>query len=346
MYYRELSGNERRALIDAAQLQYAYLDARSRLRRYPGSMRWKRSAGKEYLFHARDRRGYGKSLGPRSAETEKILERFTEGKREAKAREESLRKQLSQHAALCKALKVQRVPTPAAGVLRILDSRGLLGSKLKIAGTYCLFAYEAAAGVFFDSGLMQTEDLDLLWDAGARLALSAHDRALGLLGILQDADPSFQRMEKATFRAVNDKGFMVDLIKPEPTPPWKDEPDRIGGEQDLHAVAIESQKWMAASPSFEQVAIAADGYPVALVAPDPRSFALHKLWLSEQTGREPIKKARDREQALAVASLVAEHLQHLPFTEDQLKMFPKGVISRLSSLPQWQEEKRGHPQPD
>ena len=36
-------------------------------------MHWKKSKSREYLFRSRDRFGYGKSLGPRSPETEKIL---------------------------------------------------------------------------------------------------------------------------------------------------------------------------------------------------------------------------------------------------------------------------------
>ena len=47
---------------------------------------------------------------------------------------------------------------------------------------------------------------------------------------------------------------------------------------------------------FHQVAIAQDGFPVPMVAPDPRLFALHKLWLAEQPDCEPVKKGRDRAQ--------------------------------------------------
>jgi len=39
-------------------------------------MHWKKSKGKDDLFRSTDRFGYGKSLGPRSSETEKTLREF------------------------------------------------------------------------------------------------------------------------------------------------------------------------------------------------------------------------------------------------------------------------------
>jgi hypothetical protein len=38
-------------------------------------------------------------------------------------------------------------------------------------------------------------------------------------------------MEKQNFRAVNAAGFMVDLIRPMPKPPWKKQPDMVGNEE-------------------------------------------------------------------------------------------------------------------
>jgi hypothetical protein len=39
------------------------------------------------------------------------------------------------------------------------------------------------------------------------------------------------------------------------------------------------------------------------MAPDPRVWAAHKLWLSKRNDREPIKRRRDEAQARAVGSL-------------------------------------------
>ncbi len=63
-----------------------------------------------------------------------------------------------------------------------------------------------------------------------------------------------------------------------------------------------------------------------MVAPDPRAFSLHKLWLSKQPDREPVKKSRDKTQGLIVARLVAEYLPQYPFKSSELRMFPKDVV--------------------
>ena len=83
-----------------------------------------------------------------------------------------------------------------------------------------MYAYEAAAGVFFESGLMATQDVDILWDVRSKLQLHAADKIElgGFLAILQQADRSFEPIRKRSFRAVNRKGYMVDLLKPEPRP--------------------------------------------------------------------------------------------------------------------------------
>lgn len=49
--------------------------------------------------------------------------------------------------------------------------------------------------------------------------------------------------------------------------------------------------------------------------PDPRAFALHKAWLSQQLTHEPLKKPRDLAQARVVAQLVREYMPHLSFDE-------------------------------
>jgi hypothetical protein len=54
---------------------------------------------------------------------------------------------------------------------------------------------------------------------------------------------------------------------------------------------------------------------------------LHKLWLSRQADREPIKRKRDKEQTLAVCMLVLHYLPHLQFASDELRMFPKSVVA-------------------
>jgi Nucleotidyltransferase len=67
--------------------------------------------------------------------------------------------------------------------------------------------------------------------------------------------------------------------------------------EDLEGAAIFGLDWLINSPRVEAVAIDERGYPVRLVAIDPRAFALHKAWVSRREDREPLKAVRDLEQA-------------------------------------------------
>jgi hypothetical protein len=69
------------------------------------------------------------------------------------------------------------------------------------------------------------------------------------------------------------------------------------------------------SPLNKTVAIAEDGWPVSIHAPDPRAFALHKAWLSQKADRSAIKRPRDLAQAKIIATTVREYLPYLSFEE-------------------------------
>jgi hypothetical protein len=48
--------------------------------------------------------------------------------------------------------------------------------------------------------------------------------------------------------------------------------------------------------------------------------------MSRQLNRDPLKKQRDRGQALTVAWVVSRHLPQYKFSSSELKMFPKAII--------------------
>jgi hypothetical protein len=294
-------------------------------------MHWKKAKGRQYLFKTRDRYGYGKSLGPRSAETEKILADFQKAKKEAKNRLASLKSRLKEQSRFCKAAMIQRVPKIVTRVLRVLDQRNLLGQNIFVIGTNAMYAYEAAAGVFLDPPLTATRDMDILWDVRPKLTLFAEDETdpIDLINVLRKADKSFEPVAPGSFRAVNRDGYMVDLIKPESRSLVRNEPVRMGGPDDLKAAEIRSLHWLISSPKFSQVIIGDDGYPVSMVVPDPRAFSIHKVWLSEQADREPVKKKRDDDQGLAIALLVIKYMPQYKFESSTLRMFPKDVVRKL-----------------
>ena len=53
-----------------------------------------------------------------------------------------------------------------------------------------------------------------------------------------------------------------------------------------------------------------------VMAPDPRWFALHKLFMSTSPKRNPKKKPKDREQGLNVLDLIQSNMPHYPLDHD------------------------------
>ena len=67
--------------------------------------------------------------------------------------------------------------------------------------------------------------------------------------------------------------------------------------------------------SVSHVVVARDGSPARVVVPDPRWFALQKLWLARQTKRAPLKRGKDEQQGMALLDVVQEVMPHFPLDE-------------------------------
>ena len=127
-------------------------------------------------------------------------------------------------------------------------------------------------------------------------------------------------MEHATFRAVNQDGFVVDLIGP--LADMSQAPARFAP-ADLVLGEMPNLEWLVNTPAVDVVVIADSGIPVKMNVCDPRAFALHKLWLSKEPSRDPIKKPRDEAQGLLVAQMVLEYLPQYRFEAQQLQFLPR-----------------------
>ena len=294
--------------------------------RFAGAMAWKTVSGRDYLY--RKTTTSWKSLGPRSSDTEHTYEQFHEGRRERRQHLATLSARLDEMAAINRAMRLGRMPLITARILRALNKADLIGKALDIVGTNALFAYERLGGIKIDSGLLATGDIDLLFDVRTNLNLLRRNiGAGGLMGILRTADKSFHPISKRSFRAANSNGYLVDLIGPMPSHPLENsKPAAIGeNEDDLAAVEIEGLQWLVNSPKVTAIVLDKRGYPVQYTCPDPRSFALHKLWLSRREDRDPLKKLRDEAQAHAVADMIGRYLPHLRFDDAVLSAVPKSL---------------------
>jgi len=324
---RDLSGAQIRQLIDTEHVYVAFREAQRDYRqRFAGSMAWKTVTGRRYLY--RKTGNAWKSLGPKSEQTEEIHERFHSRRDAAKARRASLDTQINALAPVNRAMRLGRVPWMAARILRRIERDGLLGQGFRVAGTHALYAYERMGGVHFASDAVATTDIDLLYDARGSLDLVASGLGeIGLIGALRALDASFAPTAPGSFRAVNDTGFMVDLITPATRNPATRQFRRSIGNpnHDLTAVEIAGLTWLESSPAIEQIVIDERGYPLTIVAPDPRAFVAHKMWLSQRDDRDPAKKRRDAAQAHEVAAMLVTYLPGLKFDDQALDALPIDV---------------------
>ena len=328
MEYRELTGEQRRQLIDTQQVFEAWRNAHiEHQHRFQGSMRWAERNGTTYLL--RKIKSTEKSLGPKSPETEEAYRSFIEGREGNSVRRNSLLERLKQMAPVNRAMGLGRVPRVAGKILRRCDEEGLLGEQIIVAGTNALFGYETLAGVHVSSHLLATGDIDFLFDARRKLSLAVQSetvRSEGLIGLLKRTDRSFTQAARRTYRAENNQGYMVELIRPEAKDVLRDvarsKVTDVAG--DLEGAPIQGLSWLVNAPKVQTIAIDDSGLPAPLVMVDPRVFALHKHWLSQQPNRDPLKKDRDYSQAKA-AALIAERYLGLSFLANDLTAVPMAL---------------------
>lgn len=296
----EFSNEQRRQLIDAQQVFQAWrplaMEAENR-----GGLYWNTTKGVRYL--------YSKNRGvrvPIGRETPELVHQKAEHDlrtRQLGQLRRPLAARLKTMAPVNRALGLGRLPTLAGKILRSLEMRSLLGDHIIVAGTNALFAYEVASGTITSGDLIATGDADLLWDARKSLELAGPQIIPGgLLGLLRGIDDSF--VARYGYNATNKDGYVVDLISPDD----QGLPTRLSTGNDIEATPMEGTKWLLDGPRFEQVAIASDGIPLRLVVPEPRLFAIHKLWLSRRPSRQALKRPRDESQARHVAKLAKTYL--------------------------------------
>ncbi|MBI3447251.1 MAG: nucleotidyltransferase domain-containing protein [Magnetospirillum sp.] len=324
---KEFSIEQARYYVELTQQYEAWSDASDRVRVLAGSMSWRQVKGRQYLVRSIGRGNRQTSLGPRSSETEAIFEKFWDDKQAAIMRLRSTEERLGELARFNKALLLARVPAEVASVLTVLSRKGILGKNVHVIGTSALYAYEFMAAAFLDPGLLATSDLDILFDSRRpqRLSLCVDGvTPVRLLDIIREVDDSYLTVERRPYSVRNKRGFLIDLIKCPPRNPLRRSVPTIL-EGDWQAVEIVDIKWLLNAPKVGVIAVGSDGYPVPLSVPDPRAFAIYKLWLSRDPNRDPAKRMRDAEQAFALAELIHRRLPTYPFDPRSLQMFPEHV---------------------
>jgi hypothetical protein len=214
-------------------------------------------------------------------------------------------------------------------ILRRLSQADLGEALVMVIDTHALHAYEFAAGVF----MVAPRDSPFWSGAAQRLTLAATAEVSPdkLLRLLRQADRSYKTLPGDGLAAVNQGGFRVRLLRP----PTARSPHPMVV-RDTPGVAVPADSGdlasLMAAPKFSQVVIGRRGDPVTMAVPDPRALALHKLWLSQQGDREPVKQTRDRLQAAALAELILRYLPQYHFFSAELQLFPTEVARLAENL--------------
>lgn len=315
-YFNDLTGRQIRDRTDLVQV----FEESLRVRRESeddllGTMRFEVRNEAEYLYRWKPKGRYrsGRSLGPRSAETEKILNDFKARQAVVRERLEYLSGEIEVLARIMLSHGLGRVPVLAARVLRRLYESPMKG-RFRVVGTYALYAYEAAASVMFDGNPTTG---DMLIDDRAPLRIMMEPAGEGLAGgaiglrgfeaIVKSVDASFEQRKKGDFRLTNKDGFMVEFSRPEARPAHRRMP---GARTDIDAVPapITELEWLVSVPRFEATVLDMRGYPLRMSVPAPAAWTAHKLWVSTRQDRDPGTSTRDRAQADAVIDLIEQRL--------------------------------------
>ncbi|MBC9033702.1 hypothetical protein IAG41_15005 [Sphingomonas sp. JC676] len=298
------SDEQLRTLVNLRQRYEVWIAAERALAGLPYDLRRKEVKGHAYLYQIFDRGGNGKSLGPWSDELAARLKTYRAAKADAQARRDASRGPLDETARLARALRLPMIASEAGPILREADRRGLLDGALLVVGTNAVAAYSIAANALIRDLPDETADFDLAWiETEAR-----HDEQV-LWQLLKAVDSTFTVNTERTFQARNAKAYEVEvLVAPSRA-------DTMARTDRPRPVPLPEQEWLLAGTPVDQVLTCRDGSPARIVAPDPRWFALQKLWMSEQSKRNGLKRGKDLKQGMLLLDAVALAMPHYPLDE-------------------------------
>ncbi|HYJ29820.1 MAG TPA: GSU2403 family nucleotidyltransferase fold protein [Allosphingosinicella sp.] len=300
---RPFTDEQSRTLINLAQRYAVWIETERTLAALPYDLRRKTVAGRDYLYEITDRSGNGRSMGPWSDALATQFAAYRATKTQAKARRETGAAALEEACRLYRALRLPLVASEAAVILREADRRNLLGTDLLLVGTNAMPAYALEAAGFLDAP-SETLDLDLAWASEG-----STPREDTVWPLLKAVDPTFTVNTERPFQARNAAAYEVELlIAPSRTP-------SLARTDQPRPVALLEQEWLLKGRAVDHVVVGRDGTPARIVAPDPRWFALQKLWLSEQSKRNPLKRTKDARQGLELLDAVHLAMPQYPMDE-------------------------------
>lgn len=321
------SDEQSRLLVNLEQRYQVWMEAERTLRDLPYDLRRKEIHGRAYLYEINDRGGNGRSLGPWSPAAEEKLEEYRARKVQAKQRRESSRVGVNEACRLYRALRLPMLASEAGAILREADRRRLLGEPLLLVGTNAMIAYAVEAGGIIREAPDETQDFDLAWTAKRK-----RDDKSTLWDMLKAVDPTFTVNTERSFQARNANAYEVEILVAPSRAGTMARTDRP------RPVPLAEQEWLLNGTPVDRVVACRDSLPARIVAPDPRWFALHKLWLSKQAKRSPLKRKKDAKQGLLLLEAVAETMPQYPLDDGFAASLPPELKEHFDA---WQNWRRG-----
>lgn len=322
------STEQRRQLQNLLQFYETWKEVSGSLAKLPGGMYWRVINSKEYLYKYATNAGIKQStsLGPKTPETEAIAEGFQQAKKDLQERLEAVERRIRTLAPIMRVLNLPGIDETAGRILRALDQADYLGRNVLVIGTYAMTAYEMTAETRFAEGFDATEDLDFTIVADPANPGDS-DFPRRLLLTLKEMDKSFLVSPSSSNTVVNKGGYRVDLLVSNDLAaamqralPWKPE-------------ALEGQEWLAMGTPVRQILIDFDGWPARVSAPDPRYFALHKLWLSQRPKRIREGKApKDAAQGRMLLKAIRECMPHYLVDDEFSRSLPDALRQCLDAF--------------
>lgn len=301
MPVQSFTDEQARALINLRQRYEGWIDAEQTLAAMPYDLRRKQVAGRTYLYEIDSRDGNGKSLGAWSPDNEALFNGYHARKTDAKERRDRSKPLLDEAARLARASRVPLVASEAGPILREADRRGLLRNTLLVIGTNAIAAYALEAGGFILDLPSETADIDLAW---AQADTGEGEQVLWRM--FKAVDPTFSVNAERTFQVRNAKAYEAEILVA---------PSRAGtvaATDRPRPLELPEQEWLLEGRAVDHVLVCRDASPVRIVAPDPRWFGLHKLWLAEQRKRAALKRVKDAKQGRLLLDAVAEAMPAYP----------------------------------
>lgn len=304
MPFQPFSDEQARVIVNLGQAYEVWMEALRTLNDIPYNMRIKEVSGREYLYEVTDRRGSMKSKGPVDQDKRAEYDQYKAEKAELKERLSRSKDILVEQASLYRALRLPLLPTEAGKVLREADRLRFLGNQAMVVGTNALIAYALEANGFIRDAPDMTMDFDM-----ALTNAEADDNRPTLWKVLKEADLTYSVNTERPFQARNATAYEVEILSA---------PSRAAGQiaQDRpRPIPLPEQEWLLKGRRVDRVVGVRDGEAARMVAPDPRWFALQKLWMAEKPGRNPQKIAKDHKQGMALLDAVWLAMRHYPVDE-------------------------------